>query len=346
MKCPVCKNECKSNVNECTVCGFTELEAEFLNEEEVLEWQNKIVIPYRATWKKKSEVELRNSSYDNQLNRYFGYTKLSEYVEQHINDDSKRSQLIDYLHQIWMYRYNYPVDDRQRLFDELISHISYFEERYSETNDLRYKFTSLDYLEKKAEMYLSEGWFDKTVECYYDFLSDNWFEKELRYLKNGGEPIFAVYTDLYYLILHNCSIICKMVSLEPLSDMFKALLNRIDEIRYENYDRSYDYLYFQGMQINIQSPDNDNSTNAHLAKKGNVRSGGSTYDICLYGTLEKPLFSSTFGDVPWIGQQCNVEEAWDGWQIVGVNDNISSDISAEVQLSITKTCRKIISLFI
>ncbi len=50
MKCPVCKNECNINDKECSICGFTELNVEFLNEEEAAEWEGVVLKPCRSLW--------------------------------------------------------------------------------------------------------------------------------------------------------------------------------------------------------------------------------------------------------------------------------------------------------
>ena len=50
MKCPVCKNECALDDKECSVCGFTELNLEFLNAEDALLWKNTVLEPYRLYW--------------------------------------------------------------------------------------------------------------------------------------------------------------------------------------------------------------------------------------------------------------------------------------------------------
>lgn len=50
MKCPVCKNETNPNDKECTICGFTELNVEFLSVEEAESWHRAVVMPARALW--------------------------------------------------------------------------------------------------------------------------------------------------------------------------------------------------------------------------------------------------------------------------------------------------------
>lgn len=43
MKCPICKNECDINDKACSVCGFTELNAEFLNKEDAQHWEASVL---------------------------------------------------------------------------------------------------------------------------------------------------------------------------------------------------------------------------------------------------------------------------------------------------------------
>ena len=50
MKCPVCRNETNPNDKECTICGFTELNVEFLSVEEAESWHRAVVMPARALW--------------------------------------------------------------------------------------------------------------------------------------------------------------------------------------------------------------------------------------------------------------------------------------------------------
>lgn len=49
MRCPVCKQECDSEI-VCGNCGFDQLQIEFLNREEAAHWLNNVVVPYREKW--------------------------------------------------------------------------------------------------------------------------------------------------------------------------------------------------------------------------------------------------------------------------------------------------------
>ena len=55
MKCPVCRNETNPNDKECIICGFTELNVEFLNIEEAENWHQHVVIPCKAIWEKSQK---------------------------------------------------------------------------------------------------------------------------------------------------------------------------------------------------------------------------------------------------------------------------------------------------
>lgn len=49
MLCPVCKTECYDN-SICENCGFSELDKEFINQEEAERWLQEVVIPYRENY--------------------------------------------------------------------------------------------------------------------------------------------------------------------------------------------------------------------------------------------------------------------------------------------------------
>ena len=50
MKCPVCKNTIINNVPLCQHCGFTDLHREFINRQDVQDWEENVVYPYRDKW--------------------------------------------------------------------------------------------------------------------------------------------------------------------------------------------------------------------------------------------------------------------------------------------------------
>lgn len=58
-KCPVCKSEVHPGSKECCVCGFTELNAEFLNIEEAEIWQKQVVEPCKAIWQRSAQNKYR-----------------------------------------------------------------------------------------------------------------------------------------------------------------------------------------------------------------------------------------------------------------------------------------------
>lgn len=57
MKCPVCKNETNPSDKECTICGFTELNVEFLSVEEAESWHRAVVMPARALWNAAQKMQ-------------------------------------------------------------------------------------------------------------------------------------------------------------------------------------------------------------------------------------------------------------------------------------------------
>lgn len=59
MKCPVCKNECSTGETACGVCGFTELNVEFLNVEEAENWHRHVVAPCKAIWENARKRDYR-----------------------------------------------------------------------------------------------------------------------------------------------------------------------------------------------------------------------------------------------------------------------------------------------
>ena len=49
MRCPVCQLEHRGT-NKCFLCGFNQLQCEFLNQEEADHWFNNVLIPYKQCW--------------------------------------------------------------------------------------------------------------------------------------------------------------------------------------------------------------------------------------------------------------------------------------------------------
>lgn len=58
-KCPVCKSEVHPGSKECCICGFTDLNAEFLNIEEAEIWQKQVVEPCKAIWQRSAQNKYR-----------------------------------------------------------------------------------------------------------------------------------------------------------------------------------------------------------------------------------------------------------------------------------------------
>lgn len=83
MKCPVCKSEVNQVKQECPTCGFTGLNAEFVNIEEAEMWQKQVVEPCKAIWQKS----LRNTYRKIGKFEIVG-TTLIKYNYNHLDKDS------------------------------------------------------------------------------------------------------------------------------------------------------------------------------------------------------------------------------------------------------------------
>lgn len=59
-KCPICKNNIKTNDIVCSVCGFSELHKEFITEEDGALWVENIVKPYRKQYIESKKLVLED----------------------------------------------------------------------------------------------------------------------------------------------------------------------------------------------------------------------------------------------------------------------------------------------
>lgn len=50
IRCPVCKMDLPSELENCSNCGFDELQREFINADDAASWFENVVIPYRVKW--------------------------------------------------------------------------------------------------------------------------------------------------------------------------------------------------------------------------------------------------------------------------------------------------------
>lgn len=50
MKCPVCKNSITGLIKTCPKCGFSDLNVEFINNDELMRWKENILEPYIKSW--------------------------------------------------------------------------------------------------------------------------------------------------------------------------------------------------------------------------------------------------------------------------------------------------------
>ena len=51
MKCPVCQADNEQNMSVCPICGFEQLQAEFINQDEYALWLKEVVRPYQDNYK-------------------------------------------------------------------------------------------------------------------------------------------------------------------------------------------------------------------------------------------------------------------------------------------------------
>ena len=75
-KCPVCKNNIKSNDTVCSVCGFTDLHREFITKEDGELWVKQIVEPYKKKYREtKTNNQYNDQEYDSMGYNRAGYDK-------------------------------------------------------------------------------------------------------------------------------------------------------------------------------------------------------------------------------------------------------------------------------
>ena len=86
MKCPVCKSACTVTDNICKVCGFTELNVEFINMEEAQAWERSVLRPCRALWTaSQSMYQTALKKYQNLEKQYNGTQPRSTMVPPPLN---------------------------------------------------------------------------------------------------------------------------------------------------------------------------------------------------------------------------------------------------------------------
>ena len=51
MKCPVCKTNHEQNISVCPICGFEQLQREFINQDEYKLWLKEVVDPFKDEYR-------------------------------------------------------------------------------------------------------------------------------------------------------------------------------------------------------------------------------------------------------------------------------------------------------
>jgi len=71
MKCPVCKTEISKSTTICPNCKFDDLQHEFINAEDAMEWAKEMVLPYKRKWEAETAIDLSSEYSKEVLLRYF-----------------------------------------------------------------------------------------------------------------------------------------------------------------------------------------------------------------------------------------------------------------------------------
>ena len=343
-KCPVCRNEYIIGEEYCSNCGFTELDVSFVSEADAQDWERRVVSPCRAVWNNACSAPVKNASMlERELEQYIKFGEMIRKLDEAPLDHSTRSTLIDALHQIFVFRYNYPVDERQSLLREILFHIAQIDNLAAASDDNRLKFLALAHTEMKAEQYLSLGQFAMAMASYTQYLSSGVFERDISEFRDDEDPVL-VHDDVFYLVLHNCRMICKYAGLIAMSEKFDDLCKKVNAIQYDFTDHSSDKLYFCGMLRNIQSPYHGEELNEHLRAGGHVQEG-CTYANCLGESSFNDVFFSPLSTTPWVGQENEISDYGAYIRIDGVSELISKEKILKEKQQIWSFGNRILNLF-
>ena len=319
-KCPVCKSEYSIGIQTCSNCGFTELGVSFLNPEDAADWAQHVVAPCKAIWDKTHSGTLQPTlSLELQLNSYFEYSDMVNRLAESPTDYMVRSKLIDFMHQIYVYQFNYPFTDRRWLLREVLFHMSSIDTFANATSENHVKFLALSNTILRAELHLASGDWVLAMAGYAQYLSNEVFERDLIEFKTEDDP-FLVNDDNIYFVLNNCKLICKVAQLPALSDKFDLLCRKVSSLQYDFADHNVDNFHLCGLRFNIQSPGNSDSFNEHLRTKGNV-STKCTYEGCLGKSNQGDVYLSPLNGV-WTGHECELKMHQDYCEIYAVSDDI------------------------
>lgn len=319
-KCPVCKNEYSIGVQPCSNCGFPKLGVSFLNPEDAADWYKNVVEPCQSVWNKANSGSVQQiTSLTSQLDQYFDYSGMLEKLKDSPRDYLVRSKLIDFMHQIYIYQFNYPVTDREGLLREILYHMTSIDTFANATEENHVRFLALANTILKAELYLATGNWVLAMASYAQYLSDKVFERDLAEFKNDDDPML-VHDDDIYFVLYNCKLICKVAQLPAMADKFDSLCRRVSSIQYDFTDHSTDKLNLCGLRFNIQSPGNSDSFNEYLQTEGNV-STKCTYEQCLGKSSYSDVFLSPLQGI-WTGHDCEINLYQYHCEIQSVSDDI------------------------
>lgn len=342
-KCPVCKSEYSNGIQTCSNCGFTELGVSFLNPEDAADWAKHVVAPCKAVWTKThSGASQSTLSLSLQLNGYFDYSGMIEQLTLTPQDYVVRSRLIDYLHQIYVYRFNYPVSDRKALLNEIIFHMSCIDAFAATTKDRQLLKLALANTLMKAELHLANGEWLLAMTYYAKYLSDPEFEKDILEFKTDENPLL-VQDDQYFFVLYNCKLICKAVKLPAMSNKFDALCRQVASIHYDFADHTVDLLKFCGVRFNIQSPHSSDSFNEHLRTPGNFIQQ-CTFEHCYQKTDYGDIYHSPMQGV-WTGHECELYINTYSCAIQGVSDSIDMQLLEKQKHGIYSMGERILRIF-
>lgn len=106
MKCPVCKSSYTETDKKCSCCGFSQLNKEFINQDELTNWMEQTVIPCREVYNTmKSKIKKSSGSdrqpaskkkkglnYDSVVIHPYSFSAKSSYTKCEITDISCKRQ--------------------------------------------------------------------------------------------------------------------------------------------------------------------------------------------------------------------------------------------------------------
>lgn len=233
-----------------------------------------------------------SNSLQMELGNYFNYSEMKREIERYPNDYSTRSLLIDRLCNIYLYRHNFIIENREQLWHELMQNYRFFDKIPKDS--FRMKCYALVCAIQRAQLFLVDGVLDGALEQYYLCLSNPILKKDLIDCITEDEPIF-VYSDIIYRLLFNEIQICNILGLPRKSVSIIQKYNRLFDAQTEiasslkDYDECRRYLEFMKEPhsvIGFFMDDIDfldsfaDSPQSELANISNTTS--SSYTECVY----------------------------------------------------------------